>query len=455
MADPAVLGARHHSGRPCRSSGIELDPPLNGAEFAVVADPARGRYFRLGLRQYELLRLCDGNREIPDLYAAAGANSPEAEQIIDGALGKFYELGLLATDEESSHSRRDPKWGPLQVRVRGLKDIRIEFLHPERIFERLAEGTRSVGARRWGVTLVCLMAGSSLAVWAGAEELRAYAGFDPASTFKTALLLGWMFIWLHEVCHGIVLAHLGGRVRAIGFALFYFRPSLFCDANDAWRLRSNRQRAYVASAGIAFHFVSALILVGMAGALAELGAGFTAVTLCMNLATFNISTGIFNLIPFVKMDGYWILSSCLDRPRLRQESIDAWKAEARQGLGINSQQREPTDDRGSVLFGLVSSLFGPALMGVSVLWFVELISRAGIIGPVFAICVELLLATYLALLAYRALQRARGVRIVSPGNTALSAVLLSVAVTTVLLSDVGGGLVRVAITVLSQPWGAL
>lgn len=308
------------------------------------------------------------------------------------------------------------------------------------------------------IMLAGLVVASLAAVWVGAEELRAYAGYNPSSTLTTAVLLGWLFLWSHEICHGLVLAHLGGRVRAIGVALFYFRPSMFCDANDAWRLRTSRQRGYVASAGIVFHFVIAALLLGVSAVLATLSAAPTAVQICMNLVTFNISTGLFNLLPFVKMDGYWILSSWLDRPRLRQESIAAWKSEARRGLGIISRSDQTASEsggRGSVLFGMVSSLFGPILMGLSMFWIVALLGRAGIIGPVAAIALEFVMATYFGLLVYRAGDWCRSVRIVSIGHMAVSVSLLSIAVASFALAEAGSALWRLAVAIVVQPWVVL
>ena len=138
-------------------------------------------------------------------------------------------------------------------------------------------------------------------------------------------LLNYVAIFVHEMAHALTCRHCGAKVNGAGFLFFFGLPAFFVDTTDIWT-RPRRARLAVSWAGP----YSGLIL---AGGISLLIAAFPNVPMAATLhrlAFIWIVTLIFNLIPFVELDGYYILVDWLDFPRLRPRAMafvrrDLWR----------------------------------------------------------------------------------------------------------------------------------
>jgi putative peptide zinc metalloprotease protein len=129
---------------------------------------------------------------------------------------------------------------------------------------------------------------------------------------------------LHELGHAFMAKHFGCRVPTMGIAFLVMWPVAYTDTNETWRLTSRLQRLKVASAGIATELVVAAWAT-LAWALLPEGALRSAAFV---LATTSwIATLAINASPFMRFDGYFILSDALDMPNLhgRSFALARWK----------------------------------------------------------------------------------------------------------------------------------
>lgn len=150
-----------------------------------------------------------------------------------------------------------------------------------------------------------------------ASALPAYRTNLPAvvSAFEA-----WPLLWvamllttaLHEFGHFVVAAHHGVRSRTVGLSLLYLGLAGYVDVSNAW-LTSRRVRIQIALGGIAFQLIPA--------GLAMLAMLHTPHPLLLLYVISNLVSALFNLIPFVRLDGYWVLSHALDYPNLRERSF--------------------------------------------------------------------------------------------------------------------------------------
>jgi putative peptide zinc metalloprotease protein len=136
---------------------------------------------------------------------------------------------------------------------------------------------------------------------------------------------------LHELAHAAACKHYGGRVERIGLMLLYLQPVLFCDVSDSWRFREKHQKIVVAAAGIFLQLLlaSAALTIWL----------FWSQPLLLWFALTNIALAAINLIPFVKLDGYWMLVHWLDEPNLRQKGAEALASGFRRTLGRADARR--------------------------------------------------------------------------------------------------------------------
>jgi putative peptide zinc metalloprotease protein len=169
---------------------------------------------------------------------------------------------------------------------------------------------------------------------------------------ETALLVVLfvaVLVFCRELAHALVCKSFGRQVRRGGFALYLGIPIFFVDTTDIW-LENRGRRIAVSAAGP----LSDLTLGGACSLLAEVlpvGAADTV----LFLASIAYLAFLWNLVPLLKLDGYFILVDFLEIPMLRPRSF----AFLRDNL-LGKLWRRERFDREELLFtwyGLLAGLF--------------------------------------------------------------------------------------------------
>jgi len=93
--------------------------------------------------------------------------------------------------------------------------------------------------------------------------------------------------------------HFGAKHGGIGGGFYLLMPVYFADVTDIWKL-TKKQRITVNLAGLYFEMIYAVVLIGA-------GLIFNHSTLILLSCVFLLST-LNNANPFVRSDGYWVLS---------------------------------------------------------------------------------------------------------------------------------------------------
>ena len=138
--------------------------------------------------------------------------------------------------------------------------------------------------------------------WSGA------VGFAIALVFAKAL---------HELGHALTATRYGVRVAHMGVAMLVMFPMLYTDTSESWKLSNPRQRLAIASAGI----VTELALAGLATLAWSLTPDGPIRSALFFLATTSwILTLAVNASPFMRFDGYFILTDALDLPNLHERA---------------------------------------------------------------------------------------------------------------------------------------
>ncbi|MBR6057162.1 MAG: hypothetical protein IKP58_03225 [Victivallales bacterium] len=125
----------------------------------------------------------------------------------------------------------------------------------------------------------------------------------------------------HESAHSLAAIHFNCRVRSIGIGFVIFVPRFFTDTTDSWRL-PRLQRLLIDAAGI----ITEIIIGGIAAlAWTYLPSGELKSTLFFIFAVSTLSTILVNGNPFIRYDGYYILSDILGIENLMSRSSDHFK----------------------------------------------------------------------------------------------------------------------------------
>ena len=305
MSHAAISNARRHP-------AVEIGDAANGK--CVVCHGLNRKYFRLGEREAAFLKSLDGTRSLDELRASSREGfMPEQ---VDRLLGWYGSNGLLAADDDADEMTPARPWhARLKDFVCGPRRWRIPLVDPDAFLSRhlrLIHALFSPAALL--AYLLVLLAPVALPVPSVALlELQK----QPMSGLQwTLLYLGTLCaIAVHELAHAVACKHFGGQVRSIGVRLLYLQPVAYCDVSDSWRLREKDHKIAVASAGC---FVNLLI-----ASLSWVAFMLAGRPVLLHFALVNLFLALWNLIPFVKLDGYWIAVHLLDEPHLREKSLRA------------------------------------------------------------------------------------------------------------------------------------
>lgn len=120
-------------------------------------------------------------------------------------------------------------------------------------------------------------------------------------------ILSFIGVTFHEFGHASAASYYGAEHGGIGGGFYLFMPVYFADVTDIWKL-PKKQRIIVNLAGMYFELIYVIFLIFI---------GFI-----MNFQLLIILASIFSmsilhsLNPFVRSDGYWVLSDAIEKPNM-------------------------------------------------------------------------------------------------------------------------------------------
>jgi putative peptide zinc metalloprotease protein len=127
------------------------------------------------------------------------------------------------------------------------------------------------------------------------------------------LMLLTSFLGLfHELGHAAALNHFGYQRATIGWGLYLSLTVFYTDLSDAWRLK-RLERALVDVGGIYFHCITLIFLLVLV-----LRFQIPALVYCFFFVDLQIAG---SLNPFLRMDGYWLVSDLFGIADLRRECL--------------------------------------------------------------------------------------------------------------------------------------
>ena len=127
------------------------------------------------------------------------------------------------------------------------------------------------------------------------------------SEWMIFFLLSFVGVTFHEFGHASAAHYFKAKHGGIGGGFYLFMPVYFADVTDIWKL-PKIQRIIVNAAGMYFEIVYMLFLIFI---------GFVFQNQLLIILSCVISFSILrNLNPFLRSDGYWILSDAIEKPNL-------------------------------------------------------------------------------------------------------------------------------------------
>jgi putative peptide zinc metalloprotease protein len=360
----------------------------DGAPTWNLHDPVRNSFFRIDWLTFEIISRWELGRAeaIADAVSQQTTLQAEADDVeqvrrfvIQNQLCQMHDAigtASLVTREHAGHN------GLWQWLLHHYLFFRVPLLRPDRWLARNVTRISFFYSRAFfQLTAVVLVLGLF-------ECYRQWATFSSTLVEKFSLqgALGYAcaltFVKvLHELGHAFTAKRKGCRVPTMGVAFLVMWPVAYTDVNEVWKLPKSMDRFAVGAAGI----VTELTVAAWATlAWCLLPDGVLREAAFLLATTTWISTLAINASPFMRFDGYFLLSDLLDFPNLhaRAFALARWDLRERLfGLGEPVPEALPrARQRWLIVFAWLVWLYRLTLfLGIAVLVYHFFIKLLGIV----------------------------------------------------------------------------
>ena len=297
----------------------------DGQPSWTLHDPVRNQFFRLDWLSFEILSLwsVDDPSTIARQIADSTTLHPDVEDV-DSVIRFLVENQLVVPEgrEASSrlaeriHKKKESLW---QWLLHHYLFFRVPLVRPDRwltnhlrqveffyspLFFRLTVGALLLGLigvyRNWAQFSATLI------------DTISWQGFVGYGITLTVVKI------LHELGHAFSAKRFGCRVPAMGVAFLVMWPVAYTDTNEVWKLQDRKNRLAVAASGVLAELIIACWAILFWGLLPE---GFPKSIAFMLATTVWVATLAINTSPFMRFDGYFLLSDWLDMPNLHARAF--------------------------------------------------------------------------------------------------------------------------------------
>ena len=271
----------------------------------LIINSITGKYIKINQNFYQILLIFDGKRTLKDIcftYNRIYQNITE-ESCLKIA-EKLDEIGVFETSNNINQRKKLPDY------------ISFGF-----IFFKASWIGQIVPYLKFLFNKKTATAFLSLLILALCFLLyKNYKSSEEIDLLKIAFLfipISLLCTLFHELGHATATHHYKAKHGGIGFGLYlYFMPVFFADVTDIWRLKK-WERIVVNASGVYFALIFCTILILLSVVVES--------QLLFAIASALAFKQLYNLLPYLRTDGYWIASDYFDEPNLMINSFNQFK----------------------------------------------------------------------------------------------------------------------------------
>lgn len=248
-----------------------------------------GYYLKITEDIYDLLCLFNGIKnleEISIIYNKKFKRKIDAKFIYNIFFVKLIKYGILVNTEKNAIYQQKPNYLKLSFIV-----INKNVLSKITPFFHILFRNRTIFILTF-LSIIIIITSLLMNFHLFTDTLK------PESVFYFVMLM-IVGATLHEIGHASAASYFGAKHGGIGGGFYLLSPVYFADVTDIWKLKKS-SRIIVNFAGVYFDILFCSIVLIISFALSN-----ETLTLISFIIFFH---SIYNLIPFLRNDGYWILS---------------------------------------------------------------------------------------------------------------------------------------------------
>ena len=320
-------------------------PLEDGSPTWLLFDTLTNKYFTIGLNAFRLLNYWKADVDIKTFTANAKQNglNLKEEELMDFI--SFLRVNDLICHQNSEDVKflvekykSQQKHFLLQL-IHNYLFFKIPLLKPDYFLDKTISFAKLIGSNFIRNLIYILgIIGIYLVTQNWDQFINTFLYFFNWNGILFYALSLILVKAIHEFGHAYVAKNYGCNVNSMGIAFLVFFPFLYTDNTNAWRLRDYSNRLRINFAGISTELHLAL-LATFFWSILEPG---TLKSIAFFIATTSwVSSLLINISPFMRFDGYYVLSDFLRVENLQPRAFSLAKWKLRQIIfGFKYQEPE-------------------------------------------------------------------------------------------------------------------
>ncbi|MGM0594531.1 MAG: biotin/lipoyl-binding protein [Pseudomonadota bacterium] len=317
---------------------LELVDESGSAEGGwLIYDSARHRYFAVERSAFELLSRWCHYDTAEALLRAVASETPCAVTAaeFDWLVQFLHQHNLLRCDSPGmggvyAHQREHSRKAFWRQALHSYLFFRVPLVRPDRFLSATLPYVTPLFRKQVAIVLLLL---SLLGLFLAARQwdvfLATFQEFTSLESIVSFALALFAVKVVHELGHAYTAKRYGCRIPTMGIAFLVMWPVLYTDTTDAWRVRDRRARLAIGAAGM----LAELALAGLATlAWSFLPDGPLRSAAFFIATTSWVMTLLVNLNPFMRFDGYYLLSDLLGVRNLQERGFALGRWRLREAL---------------------------------------------------------------------------------------------------------------------------
>jgi putative peptide zinc metalloprotease protein len=302
----------------------------------ILANRKHMHYLKINEDTYNLLQMVDGKHstcEIQQLFITKYNKQIEIQHLEYLLFKKLSKYGVLKGSEENVMPYQKPKYLKLSFIIFNERLVSKIVNHFKLLFKPY-------------ISILVLFSTISTISLITIINFDSYRIFNLQESILCFFIIKAISTTFHEVGHASAAHFFGAKHGGIGGGFYLFTPVYFADVTDIWRLKK-WQRIVVNFSGMYFELIFCAILASISFLLSQELLIITSIVVCFST--------LLNINPFLRSDGYWVLSDLMNRPNLSQHSFDKLKDVFKMFVGKRRSWNRT--DVFLAIYGIISYVF--------------------------------------------------------------------------------------------------
>ncbi len=265
--------------------------------FFILSNSNDKHYLKINKKVYDLLQLVDGKMNLSELsikFNKIYNSELEYTEIHFLLYKKLLPYGILKGYESDVKPYKKPDY------------LKLSFvLISEKILNKITPFFLFLFKKKYAIaTLITLIITYILVI---SYYINLYQTYNIRESFTLFIILMFVSVTFHEIGHATAARFFGAKHGGIGIGFYLFSPVYYADVTDIWKLEKTKRIA-VNLSGIYFELIFNILVISIGLALGD--------DLLIIIALIIAFKTLFNLNPFLRSDGYWVISDLTNKPNL-------------------------------------------------------------------------------------------------------------------------------------------